>query len=178
MTPRLRSFRLDSGSSQARAAEHVDGALGCRAASRRCAGLTRTTAAMGMRSPSPPRRLPGTQGAQVRRRHRPGSGAEGERCLGRLRSGRECERELRSHPESCTRARATRIKKVSAGQMSRVCPGRRGRGLDWHPRPQRGCYLTITQPYILSTAKCGVMLQRMRYRPGVENVPAGGVYGP
>ena len=56
------------------------------------------------------------------------------------------------------------------------CHGRRDRGATWHPDPNV-LYLTITQPYMLSTAKCGVTLQRMRYFPGVENVPAGGVYG-
>jgi hypothetical protein len=40
-------------------------------------------------------------------------------------------------------------------------PGRRGRGTAWHPDPS-GCYLTITQPYMLSTAKCGVTLQMRR----------------
>ena len=27
-------------------------------------------------------------------------------------------------------------------------------------------YLTMTQPYILNSVKCGVMLHRTRYRPG------------
>ena len=41
------------------------------------------------------------------------------------------------------------------------CSGRRGRSTAWHPDPNR-CYLTVTQPYWLKNAKCGVMLHRIR----------------
>jgi hypothetical protein len=66
------------------------------------------------------------------------------------------------------------------GGASVVSEARIGRRLA--PRDPNGCYLTITQPYMLSIAKCGVTLHRTRYRPGVENVysndeVAGGEFG-
>ena len=36
-----------------------------------------------------------------------------------------------------------------------------GVGAPWHPDPNR-CYFTVTQPYCLKNAKCGVMLHRIR----------------